>query len=233
MWSNTKDMANFTLMLLNAGQSPHGQTIISQENLSYLWSPRVDIDPTISYGLGWNIEDYHGLTVYFHPGGTVGFASELVIIPELDVGFVFLTNKLDQVVPLGRLATYRLLEMLTGSDQVYDRHIGRSERAMRWQLMQLNLVTKKKVNPDKIAPLLGAYHNEILGRIELVLHDDGTLWVDFGEYESLIRPLFLQENQFIFLESVFVGKTITLRVLPDGSRTIQWTGDEGSYTFAE
>lgn len=186
---------------------------------------------TISYGLGWNIEDYHGLTVYFHPGGTAGFAAELVVIPELEIGFALLTNQLDQVSPLGRMATYRLLEMLTGSEQVYDRQIGETAREVRLQLLQLSLLTRKKVNPEKISPYLGKYQNAILGEIELVLHDDNSLWVDFGEYESAVRQLVIEDNQFIFFESVFVGKTMTLDMGSDGRKTIRWPGDEATYTF--
>ncbi|MFN2303889.1 MAG: serine hydrolase domain-containing protein [Anaerolineales bacterium] len=120
LWSNAEDMSKFVITLLNGGISQKGRRIISSESLAYLWEPRVSIDPTIDYGLGWNIEDYHGVTVNFHPGGTVGFSSELVIIPDMDIGFVLLANQLDQVSPIGRLATYRLLEMLTGRDQIYD-----------------------------------------------------------------------------------------------------------------
>lgn len=231
LWSNAEDMSEFAIMLLNKGVSSNGKKIISSENLANLWEPRVKIDSTINYGLCWNIEDYHGLTVYFHPGGTDGFASELVIIPDLDVRFILLTNQLDQLSPIGRLATYRLLEMLTGSEQTYDHQIGKALRKIQLQLIQLDLFTKKKVNPDKISPYLGKYNNNLLGDIELVLHDDNTLWVDFGEYESYVRPFIFQDNEFIFFESVFVGKTITLSTRADGIKTIQWSGDEAFYLF--
>ena len=87
------------------------------------------VDSSIQYGLGWHIEQAHGLTVYHHPGGTVGFASELVIIPELEIGFALLTNQLDMVTPIGRMVTYRLLEMLTGAEQVYDNKIRTSSES--------------------------------------------------------------------------------------------------------
>jgi len=233
LWSNVEDMSKFVIMLLKKGVSYGGEEIVSSKNLAYLWKPRIKADEKISYGLGWNIENYHGLNVYFHPGGTVGFASELVIIPDLDIGFVLLTNQLDQVTPIGRLATYRLLEMLTGSKQVYDRQVGKTARNIDFQLLQLKLLTKRKVNPKKIEPFLGHYHNDMLGEIELVIHDDNTLWVDFGEYESSVRPFIFRDDQLIFFESVFVGKTLTLRIQPNGGKTIQWSGDEAPYIFTD
>jgi hypothetical protein len=95
----------------------------------------------------------------------------------------------------------------------------------------LNLITRKRVDQDQIAPYLGAYHNPVLGEVALQLHDDRSLWVDFGEYESQIRRLVQQENAYIFVESVFVGKTLTLSLDAAGHRTMQWSGDEANYTF--
>ena len=231
MWSNTDDLAKFLAMVLSDGISEDGEIITSPENLAYLWKKRVAVDPSTGYGLGWYIEDYHGLTVYHHPGGTVGFASELVVIPELQLGFALLTNQLDQVSPIGRMATYRLLELLAEQEQVYDREIRTYARRIRWQTIQLSLLTRKKVKSDQIAPFLGTYHNQALGEIEIRLHQDNTLWVDFGEYESSIRPLILEKDHFIFYESVFIGKTLSMETDDNGSPRISWRGDEDSYIF--
>jgi hypothetical protein len=231
LWSNANDMGKYLIMLLNNGIGANGQQIISAETLAYLWKPQVYIDAQIDYGLGWHIEDYHGLTVFHHPGGTVGFASELVVIPELNIGFALLSNRLDMVAPLGRMATYRLLEMLTGSEQIYDREIAQTKREIDRQIMALSLMTNKTVDPDKISPFLGKYHNEVLGVASLVIHDDHTLWVDFGEYEIPIRPLRLEENQYILYESLFIGKTLVLRMDSDENPTIVLTGDEDTYQF--
>jgi hypothetical protein len=193
----------------------------------------VSIDAHTGYGLGWYIEDYNGMKVIYHVGGTVGFASELVVIPEREVGFVLLTNRLDMVAPIGRMATYRLLEMMTGSEQVYDRETRQTVREIQRQIFTLSLITRKKVNHDHIAPYLGTYYNDVLGQVELVQHHDNTLSVDFGEYQSDIRRLALEENKFIFYESVFIGKTITLSKRTDGTPTMMWPGDEDEYTFVQ
>ena len=129
------------------------------------------------------------------------------------------------------MATYRLLEMLTGGEQVYDQEIRGTARDIRWQVFTLSLITRKKVDPDEIAPYLGAYNNDALGEVGLLLHEDNSLWIDFGEYESEIRPLVLEENQFIFFESVFIGKTLTLNMDSNGNVTMRWPGDEDVYLF--
>jgi CubicO group peptidase (beta-lactamase class C family) len=231
LWSNADDLAKFLIMLLNVDASPDGSAVISAQNLATLWEPRVAVDNQSSYGLGWYVEDYHGLTVIHHPGGTVGFASELVVIPERDIGFALLTNRLDQVAPIGRMATYRLLEMLTGSEQTYDQEMRRTARRVHRQVLTLSLLTRKRVDPDQIAPYLGRYENDVLGEVELVLHQDNSLWVDFGEYESEVRRMALQKNQFIFFESAFIGKTLTLSMDSNGNATLKWSGDEAVYSF--
>jgi CubicO group peptidase (beta-lactamase class C family) len=231
LWSTADDLGKYLIMLLNDGVAENGKRVVSAENLSYLWQPQVAIDSQVSYGLGWYVEDYHGLTVIHHCGGSAGFSSELVVIPGLDIGFALLTNQMDQVKPIGRMTTYRLLEMLTDSEQIYDQQVRERARDIDKQLLTLSLVTRKTVDPDKIAPFLGSYHNDELGDVKLVLHEDKTLWVDFGEYESPIRPLITEENQFIFFESVFIGKTLQLKMNPNGMPTMKWTGEEGTYEF--
>lgn len=218
-------------MLLNDGVASNGQRVISPENLDHLWKKRVSIDTKIGYGLGWHVENYHGLTVLHHPGGTVGFAAELVVIPEKNVGFALLTNRLDMVAPIGRMAPYRLLEMLTGSEQVYDKQIAHTKGDIQKQVMALSLMTQKRVDPVEIAPFLGPYHNEVLGDASLIIHDDNSLWVDIGEYEIPIRPLRLEENQYILYESIFIGKTLVIRTDSSGYTRMTLPGDEATYEF--
>jgi len=232
LWSTAEDLSKYLIMLLNHGVAANGTRIISAENLEYLWEPHVVHDTNLNYGLGWEIEDYNGLTVIHHPGGTVGFASELVVIPELNVGFALLTNRLDLTAPIGRMAYYRLLEMLTGSEQVYDKEIANLKLDVAGQLLTLSAITKKTVDIEEMSPFLGAYHNETLGDAELLLHDDHTLWLDIGEYEILLRKLKLEKNQYIFYESAFMGKTLVLDTDSEGHPTMSVTGNEGiTYVF--
>ena len=44
------------------------------------------------YGVGWRVFDYSGLRIIHHGGGVRGFRSELLLIPELDLGLVVMFN---------------------------------------------------------------------------------------------------------------------------------------------
>ena len=109
--------------------------------------------------------------------------------------------------------------------------IRQTARDIGWQVLSLSFLSKKKVDPDEIAPFLGHYYNDVLGEVELNLDQDNSFWVDFGEYKSEIRPLVLEGNQFIFFESVFIGKTLTLSMGTIGNVTMCWPGDEDVYVF--
>lgn len=72
--------------LLQAQHSP----VVATPHGSYFnrW-PRVE---QAWYGLGWRVFDYAGLRVVHHGGGVRGFRSELVLVPELDLGMVVMFN---------------------------------------------------------------------------------------------------------------------------------------------
>ena len=46
----------------------------------------------LSYALGWGISDYQGHRIVSHGGAVLGSLSLVVLIPDLDVGFVILEN---------------------------------------------------------------------------------------------------------------------------------------------
>ena len=232
LWSTVEDMSKYLLMLLDDGRTPDGRRLVSVENLEVLWEPGVRIDAQNHYGLGWHIENYKGVRVYHHPGGTAGFAAELVVLPDYDLGFVLLSNRLDLVAPIGRMATYRLLEMLAGKSQTYDGEIKAKKSDMDEQLDVLSQMTQQSVDPDAVERFLGVYENEVLGAVSLTLHpDDNSLWLDVGEYEIPLRRLKSGEDQYILYSSIFVGKTLTLGTDSLGGSVMTLKGDEAVYNF--
>jgi len=44
------------------------------------------------YGIGWRIFDYRGVRAIHHGGGVRGYRSEMVFVPEADIGMVLLFN---------------------------------------------------------------------------------------------------------------------------------------------
>ena len=116
---------------------------------------------------------------------------------------------------------------------VYDKKIRKTAKKVKRQIFVLSLITEKKVNPDKISSYLGVYRNDVLGEVKLVLHNNNSLWVDFGEYESEVRHMLIGNNQYIFSESIFIGKTMTISIDQNKNPTMKWQGDEEEYNFSK
>ncbi len=46
-----------------------------------------------AYGLGWFLNDYHGVKLIHHSGGILGMVSKVVLVPEENLAMVVLTNQ--------------------------------------------------------------------------------------------------------------------------------------------
>ena len=52
------------------------------------------------YGLGFNVMELHGTSVYFHSGGIAGFNAYLIHVPRTDTTLVTIANTEDALVPV-------------------------------------------------------------------------------------------------------------------------------------
>lgn len=101
--AGVRDMTKWIAMQLDDGMSG-GKQIISKKNMEAMHTPQIVVPSggefqlffppalQLSYGMGWFIQDYRGHQVLLHPGDIDGFASLVVLIPEVHTGFVILSN---------------------------------------------------------------------------------------------------------------------------------------------
>jgi CubicO group peptidase (beta-lactamase class C family) len=196
LWSNVVDMTLYLKTLLAHGVTPAGEQIVSAENLGVTWEPQVDISADASYGLGWIVEDYHGVPVLSHAGNTFGFTSELAFLPEAGVGISILTNQRGS--GLNQLARYRLLELLYGREP-------QLEELLQFQLAQIEegraeLLEKLQDNVDResVSAYLGTWTHDALGEMTLAWQDDALL-MDVGEVQSVVRSLVNDDGETKYL----------------------------------
>ena len=69
-----------------------GKQLVTEANLLARRAPQVKISDRVAYGLGMFLNDSLGVPVYGHGGNTIGFTSDLIFLPDHDVGLVVLTN---------------------------------------------------------------------------------------------------------------------------------------------
>ncbi len=181
--SCAKDMANWLLMQLDSGRF-NGQSVVSFENLQKTQTSNTivgDYNGRLfqgkkhfsTYGLGWFLEDYAGRKIISHTGGVDGFLTLTCLIPELNVGYVVVSNsdQQDLYVALG----YQLRDAFLGlpyknySDFFYPLF-----RAGEKEIAD-TLAAKEKIIAGKPKPSLGLdkyagkYVNGVYGSIEIKL----------------------------------------------------------------
>jgi CubicO group peptidase (beta-lactamase class C family) len=89
--SNARDMAQWVRFLLNGG-AVNGKRLVSEKGFAELTEKRIALAPTVGYGYGWFLRDWHGHKVVEHGGNIDGFNAQVALMPDQHLGFVLLTN---------------------------------------------------------------------------------------------------------------------------------------------
>ena len=91
-WSSIRDMLKYVQMELNEGTLPDGSRYIKKDTLLARRAPQVPIGKDTTYGMGLMVDTEYGTPVVHHGGDMVGYHSDMMWLPEHNVGAVVLTN---------------------------------------------------------------------------------------------------------------------------------------------
>ncbi|MFT6207491.1 MAG: CubicO group peptidase (beta-lactamase class C family) [Colwellia sp.] len=102
--SSVNDMSLWLKVQLNEGAYGEDENIFSERQSHNMWQMRTILpvskaatenDKThfSGYGLGWFLNDYHGVKLVHHSGGILGMVSKVVLVPEENLAMVILTNQ--------------------------------------------------------------------------------------------------------------------------------------------
>src|SRR5690606_21426900 len=105
IYASVHDLSRWMRMHLNRGmlEEESADRILSEASYAELWRPHTNVDfylvpedpygsHFLAYGLGWVIRDRAGMVCVEHTGGLPGMLSRTILVPELDLGIVVLTN---------------------------------------------------------------------------------------------------------------------------------------------
>ena len=135
------------------------------------------------YGLGWDLMDYEGYKVVSHSGGYDGMISKTVLVPDLNLGFVILTNNISSVTSC---LTYEILDEYLGVKKQKDWM--KIFLEFKKQDEKLAALAKKadeesRVKSTKYSLELkeycGFYDCKMYGSIEVKTGPNGNLLIDF------------------------------------------------------
>ena len=98
-----EDMLIWVRTQLKQGTTPKGLELFSNAQSREMWKPQIMLGVSErdyemnrthfrAYGLGWRLADVHGFKEVSHTGSIAGWRSYVVLVPELELGVVLLTN---------------------------------------------------------------------------------------------------------------------------------------------
>ncbi|NKX44654.1 serine hydrolase domain-containing protein [Roseicyclus persicicus] len=192
-WSSGADMARYLQALIDLQD---GTGLLSSEGFAHLTTPQVPVSATMSYGLGWFVEDWRGQRLVHHGGNTFGFTSELAFLPEAGAGIVILTNA-GRANDFVQAVRARFLELLFDLPPVHHAGalIARAEAARR----AADWAGAVPVDPVAAERAVGRYRSDVLGEITL-RRDGARLIFDIGEMAGEVRVDPRQPDRWILWE---------------------------------
>ncbi len=107
--ANVLDMAQWLRFQLGRG-THDGRVLLSEARHAETWRTQIEAGPGVGYGFGWMLREVGGRTVVEHGGNIDGFAAQVTLYPDDDLGFVLLTNV--TVTPLQGLSPVLVADAL-------------------------------------------------------------------------------------------------------------------------
>src|SRR5678815_725252 len=181
-WSNVNDMLKYVSMELANGALPDGQRYISQEPLLARRKAQVPIGKDEVYGMGLMVDTTYGVPVVHHGGDMIGFHSDMLWLPDQQVGAIVLTNG-DPGWLIRSCFSRKLQEVLFDGRPEADADLAASAKTFFAHIAADRKTLVVPANAQEAAKLGEHYSNAALG--ELMVQRTGPKTVfDFGEWKS-------------------------------------------------
>lgn len=205
--ASVEDLSHWMLLQLNGGKyGPElSKTLFSEKQQRQMWRPHTNInfnvrpDPAnkqhfMAYGLGWRLADRMGKIVISHTGGLPGMLSKTILVPELNLGIVVLTNSAPggyaySSVPEMILDSYLGIEKRDWIKISADRAkaTGQESDSVTDQVWAIVAGNSDKT-PD-LTPYLGTYEDPWFGQVKIALKE-GKLWFTSKRSPKLNGPMY-------------------------------------------
>ena len=220
-WSNVNDMLKYVSMELANGALPDGSRYISKEPLLARRDAKVPIGKDAVYGMGLEVDTTYGVPVVHHGGDMIGYHSDMMWLPEQQVGAVVLTNGDPGWLIRGGFRR-KLQEVLFDGHPEADADLAAAAKTFFAQIAAERKTLVVPANAQEAGKLGARYKNAALG--ELAVQRSGTKTMfDFGEWQSEVASRRNPDgttsfitispgvNGFEFVVGGGAKKTLTLR----------------------
>ena len=189
IYSSANEMSNYMRLMLNNGVFGN-DTIVSSKIIKEIFKPQIIFpqgapynNEFTSYGLGWFISPVNEHKIIEHSGGIDGMSAQLIMIKDMNLGFVILTNasKEPSTYVLRALLLRELLDE-TLPDNFYSRVKDWRENYIKEKReSSKNFSRSINTNPSlAIKDYSGKYSDKMYGDIIINKTNEGELEILFS-----------------------------------------------------
>ena len=211
--SNANDLCHWMLVHLNEGKYGANleNQLFSAASQHEMWTihttipvkPNSRYNPHFyGYGLGWRLGDMDGQFSVSHTGNLSGMFSKTIMIPDLELGVVVLTNSYYGGEGLFSAVSQTIVDSYLGLDDhgwtdhylsVYQTNSGAARAEVERVWSTVEAASDDHINPDDYT---GVYADRWFGKIRIYLQE-GKLWFSSLRSPALTGPMyFYKANAF-------------------------------------
>jgi CubicO group peptidase (beta-lactamase class C family) len=230
-WSSVNDMLKYVSMELAEGKLPDGTTYISKEPLLERRAPQVSIGKDVTYGMGLMVDTTYGVRVVHHGGDLVGYHSDMMWLPQQNVGLVILTNA-DPGWLLRDRIRRKLLELLFDGRPEAEALLNADAKSFYADLAAERKLMTIPADANESAKLAKHYANASLGEITVSTSPASTIF-DFGEWKSEVASRKNPDGTISFITTVPGELGFEFVVGSEARRTLTIRDAQHEYVFEE
>jgi CubicO group peptidase (beta-lactamase class C family) len=227
-WSNVDDLLRYVAMELSEGKLADGKDYISKDALLERRKPNVAVGADAAYGMGLFIHTKYDITVYDHGGDLIGYHSDMMWIPEANVGAVVLTNG-DLGPSIRGQFQRKLLEVLYDGKPEADENVAAGAKNFFAGLAADRKTLVVPADPAEAGKLAKHYQSAALGSIG-VTQTNGKTMFDFGEFKSEVASKKNPDGTISFV-TIVPGLTGLELVAGEASGTKTLTMRDGQHEY--
>jgi CubicO group peptidase (beta-lactamase class C family) len=230
-WSSVNDMLKYVSMELAEGKLPDGTTYISKEPLLERRAPQVSIGKDVTYGMGLMVDTTYEVEVVHHGGDLVGYHSDMMWLPQQNVGLVILTNA-DPGWLLRDRIRRKLLELLFDGHPEAEALLNADAKSFYADLAADRKLMTIPADVNETAKLAKHYANASLGEITVGTSEASTIF-DFGEWKSEVASRKNPDGTISFITTVPGELGFEFVVGSGARRTLTIRDAQHEYVFEE
>jgi CubicO group peptidase (beta-lactamase class C family) len=230
-WSSVNDMLKYISMELAEGKLPDGTTYISQGPLLERRVPQVSIGKDVTYGMGLMVDTTYGVPVVHHGGDLTGYHSDMMWLPQQNVGLVILTNA-DPGWLLRDRIRRKLLELLFDGHPEAETLLNADAKNFYADLAADRKLMTIPADANESAKLAKHYANASLGGITVSTSGASTIF-DFGEWKSEVASRKNPDSTISFITTVPGALGFEFVVGSAAKRTLTIRDAQHEYVFEE